>query len=182
MFDTLSFNGQNRVSLFFTANSSEKNMLSMVDSSGLHIESNSFRISPHRTTFAVFVDRQQIKIASKDYLYPLKNKDERSYFIFLLFFFVVKIVITTIFVFSSKMHKRLISIASGAFLISSFIDWFLPVHYLYCFFATALAEYLLIAVVGHKSISWFRTAMLVLTVNITGFGMIAALYLGFVFW
>jgi len=125
-FDTLSFNGQNRVSLFFTANAGEKNVISIVDSSGLHIESNSFRISPRRTTFATFVGRQQIKVV----------------------------------------HK------SGS----------LPVRLLFWFFVAALVEYLLIALIGRKSISWLRAAVLVLAINITGFGILVVLYLGFVFW
>ena len=182
VFDTLAFNGHDRVSLFYTASSGRKNILSMVDSSGLHIESDLFSITPRRTTFVAVVGYGQIKVTHKDYLYLLKNEDERSYFIFLMIFFVVKIIISAIFVFSSKLPKRLISIASGAFLLSAFVDWFLPMYYLYRFLIMAFAEYLLVATVGRKSISWLRAAMLILVVNIAGFGIIAFLYLGFVFW
>ena len=182
VFDTLSFNGQNRVSLFYSVDSCGKNMLALVDSGGMQVESNLFGISPWRTTFSVLVGQQQIKVNNKDYLYPQKNEDERSYFIFLFIFFVVKIIITAVYVFSSKLPKRLIPIASGAFLLTAFVDWFLPVHYLYRFLMMALAEYILIAVVARKSISWLRAAVLVLMVNIAGFGLIAILYLGFVFW
>lgn len=182
VFDTLSFDGQNRVSLFYPVCSDGKNMLSMVDSSGLHIESHLFGVSPRRTTFVVIARQQQLKVTGKDYLYPLKNEDERLYFTFLLIFFVVKVFISALFIFSSKLPKRLISIASGAFLLSVFVDWFLPINYLYRFVATALAEYLLIATIGRKSILWLRSIALVLTVNIAGFGIIAILYLLFVFW
>ena len=182
VFDTLSFNGQNRVSLFYPINSGRKNMLSIVDSDGLHIESNIFRISPQRTTFIVHVGQQQIKVNGGDYLYLLKNEDERSYYIFLLIFFVVKIIIVAIFVFSSKQRKRLISIASGAFLLSAFAEWFLPIYYLYRFLIVVFIEYFLISIIGRKSISLLRAAVLVSMVNIIGFGIIALLYLGFVFW
>ena len=182
VFDTLSFNGQNRVSLFCTVSSHGKNKLSLVDSGGLHIESDLFSISPRRTTFVAEVGNEQIKITHKDFLYPLKNEDERSYFIFLMIFFVVKIILAAVFIFSSKLPKRLIPIASGAFLLSSFVDWFLPMNYLYRFLIIALAEYPLIAVVGRKSISLLRAAGLILMVNIAGFGFIAFLYLLFVFW
>jgi hypothetical protein len=181
VFDTLSFNGQNRVSLFYTVGSEEKNILALVDSDGLHIKSNSFGISPQHTAFVVHVGQQQIKVAAKDYLYPLKNEDERSYFVFLLIYFVVKIVISAIFIFSSKLPKRLIFIASGAFLLSAFVDWFLPIHYLYRFAAAALAEYLMIATFGRKSISWLQASALVVIVNVAGYGIIAILYLMFVF-
>ena len=182
VFDTLAFNGQSRVSLFYAATSVGKNILALVDSGGLQIESNPFGISLQRTTFVVLVGQQQIKVTVKDYLYPQKNEDERSYFIFLLIFCVVKIIIVAVFVFSSKLPKRLILIASGTFLLTAFVDWFLPVHYLYRFLMMALAEYLLIAVVGRKSISWLRAAVLALVINIAGYGMIAVLYAGFVFW
>jgi len=126
VFDTLSFNRQNRVSLFFTANTGEKNMLSLVDSGGLHIESNLFKISSRRTTFATVVGRQQIKVV----------------------------------------HK------SGS----------LPVRLLFWFFIAALVEYLLITIIGRKSISRLRAAMLVLAINIAVFGIIVVLYFGFLFW
>lgn len=182
VFDTLSFNGRHPVSLFYTVASEGKNMLCVVDSGGLHIESNSFGISPRRTVFAVRAGRQQIKVTAKDYLYPLKNEDERSYFVFLLIFFVVKMMITAIFVFSSKLPKRLITIASGAFLLSAFADWLLPVHYLYRFVVIALCEYLMMTTFGRRSISWLRASALIVTVNVAGYGIIAILYLTFVFW
>ncbi len=182
VFDTLAFNGLSRVSLFYAAEPDRENMLSMVDSSGLHIESRIFKVSEQRTTFAVIAGRQQIKVVNKDYIYPQKNEDEHSYFVFLFIFFVVKILIAAVFVFSSKLPKRLITISSGAFLLSAFVDWFLPVHYLYRFLMIVLVEYLLIALVGRRSISWLRAAWLVLVVNIVGFGLIAILYLLFVFW
>jgi hypothetical protein len=182
VFDTLSFNGQSRVSLFYAAECGSENMLSMVDSSGLHIESSTFKVSRQRTVFAIMIGRQQIKVAGKDYIYPQKNEDERSYFVFLFIFFVVKILITAVFVFSSKLPKRTISISSGAILLSAFVDWFLPMNYLYRFLIIILAEYLLIALVGRRSISWLQAALLVLVVNIVGFGLIAVSYLSFVFW
>ena len=40
VFDTLLFNGRNRVSLFYSVHSEGKNMLSMVNSAGVHVESN----------------------------------------------------------------------------------------------------------------------------------------------
>lgn len=182
LFDTLSFKGQSRVSLFYSARSAGKNMLSIVDSGGVHIESKPFRVSPQRTVFTVAAGQEQILVTGKDYLYPQKNEDERSYYIFLLISFSVKILITAIFIFVSRLPKRIISIASGAFLLSVFIDWFLPVIYLYRFLIIMLAEYLLIALVGRKSVSRLRAALLVLVVNLTGYGIIAIMYLMYVFW
>jgi len=182
IFDSLSFNGKNRVSLFYSVPYVEKNTLLMIDSAGMQVESNPFKPSPRRTSFAVVIGRQQIEVFAKDYLYLRKNENEQSYFVFLLFFFIVKLIITVIFVFTSKLPGHIISIASGAFLISAFIDWLFPVNYLYRFLMIILAEYLLIALVGRKSISWLQTAMLVLIVNIAGFGIIGILYLLYVFY
>ena len=154
----------------------------MVDSAGVQVVSKPFRVSPHRTTFTVVVGQRKIKVTGKDFLYPQKNEDKRSYFVFLAIFLAIKILITVVFVFASKQCKRIISIASGAFLISAFIDWLVPLNYLYRFLLIILAEYLLIALIGRKSISRLRTAMLVLTVNMIGFGMIAILYILYVFW
>ena len=127
VFDTLSFNGRNRVSLFFTAKAGEKNMLSLVDSCGQHIESNFFKISSRRTTYTVLIDhdQQQIKVVKK--------------------------------------------------------FWFLPMHYLFCFLIIALVAYLLIALVGRKTISWLRTSVLVLIINLTCFVILAILYLTYQF-
>jgi len=182
VFDTLHFNGKNRVSLFYSVHSNGKNILSMVDSAGVYLESKPFMVSPKRTTFAVVVGQQQIEVVAKDYLYLRKNENEHSYYVFLLIFFVVKFLFTVIFVFISKLPKRNVFIASGAFILSAFIDWLIPLNYLYRFLMIILAEYLLIALVGRKSISWLRAAMLALTVNIAGFGFIAILYLLYVFW
>ena len=182
VFDTLSFNGTNRVSLFYSAGMNEKNILSMVDSGGVHVVSKPFRVSSQRTTFAVIVGERKIKVTGKDYLYLRKNDDERSYYIFLLIFFVAKLLMTTIFVLFSKLPKRIIPVASGAFLLSAFFDWLFPLNYLYRFLLIIIAEYLLIALVGRKFISWLRAARLVLAVNIVGYGFIAFLYILYVFW
>jgi len=182
IFDSFSFNGKNRASLFYSVPSSGKNTLLMIDSAGLQIESNHFRVSPRRTTFSVVVGQQQIEVVAKDYLYLRKNENEQSYYAFLLIFFVVKIIITVIFVLTSKLPGRIISIASGAFLLSAFIDWLFPISYLYRFLMIILAEYLLIALVGRKFISRLQAAGLVLIVNIAGFGIIDILYLLYVFY
>ena len=182
VFDSLSFNGKNRVSLFYSGPSGEKNSLLMIDSAGVQIESNHFRVSPRRTTFAVVIGSRQIEVVAKDYLYLRKNEKAQSYYAFLLFFFFIKLIITVIFVFTSKLPGHIISVASGAFLLSAFIDWLFPINYLYRFLMIILAEYLLIALVGRKSISWLRAAVLVLIVNIAGFGIIHILYLLYVFY
>jgi len=182
VFDSLSFYGHKRVSLFYSVRSNIKNTLSLVDTAGVYVTSKPFKVSPHRTTFLVDVGQQQIKVSLKDYLYPLKNEDEQSYFVFLTIFFVIKSLISIVFVFVTKQRKRIIAIAAGAFLLSAFIDWFLPVNYLYRLLMVILAEYLLIAFIGRKFISWLQAAMLILTVNLIGFGLIAGLYILYVFW
>ncbi len=182
VFDTLSFNKQSRISLFYTAPSDRKNLISIVDTSGLHLESRPFKVSSEQTTFTVFIKKHQVKVVNKDYLYPQKNEDKQSYFFFLLIFFIVKILIATIYIFISKLPKRLISIAAGTFLLSAFIDWFLPYNYFYRLLITALVEFLLIFLVGRKSIPWFRAILLVILVNVVGFGIIVTAYLLYVFW
>jgi len=182
VFDTLSFNGHNRVSLFYTAGFSGKNVLSMVDSNGVNIVSQPFRVSPRRAVFSVVVGEQHIEVAGKDYLYLRKNENERSYYVFLLIFFVVKILMTAIFVLFSKLPGRVIFIASGAFLISAFFDWLFPLNHLYRLLLMMLAEYLLIALFGNSYISWLKAALLVLVVNLAGFGIIVFLYMMYVFW
>ena len=180
-FDTLSFNKHDRVSLFYSVKSAGKNRLSIIDSTGIYIESKPFMVSPRRTVFSVVVEQQLISVAKKDYLYLKKNENENSYFIFLLFFFLVKVLITTVFVFISNLPRRNITISSGAFLLSSFIDWHFPVYYLYRLLLTMLVEYLLIAIVGRNSISWLQALLLVKIVNVSGFGIIAILYLSYIF-
>ena len=182
IFDSLSFNRQNRVSLFYSASSTGENMLSMVDAEGTHVTSEPFNVSHLQTVFTVAVDRQHISVTGKNFLYPLKNEDKSSFFVFLLIFFTVKILIATISIFISKLPKRIIPIAAGAFLLSVFIDWFFPFNYLYRFLIAMLIEYLIIALVGRKSISWLRAALLVVVVNMAGYGIIALLYIFYVFW
>lgn len=182
VFDTLSFNGQNKVSLLYSIRSDCKNILSLVDSTDTHVVSNAFRVSRQHTCFNVIVEKQQIEVTGKDYLYLRKNEDERSYYVFLLIFFAVKLLMTSIFIFISKLPKSIIFIASGAFLLSVFIDWLFPINYLYRFLMIILAEFLLITFAGFKYISWLRAALLVLAVNIAGYGVIVFLYLLYVFW
>jgi len=182
VFDTLSFKGHNRVSLFYTAGFGEENVLSRVDSGGMNIVSQPFRVSPRRTVFYVVFGEQHIEITGKDYLYLRKNENERSYYVFLLIFFVVKIMMTTIFVLFSKLPMRVISITSGAFLLSAFFDWLFPLNYLYWLLLIMLTECLLITFFGNRYISWLKTALLVLVVNMAGFGTIIFLYVMYVFW
>jgi len=182
VFDTLSFIGQSRVSLFYSVGSARKNILSMVDSDGVHVESKPFSVSPWQTVFTVGIGQHQIFVTGKDFLYPRKKENEHSYIVFLLIFFAVKSLIVAIFNTVLKLLKRNIFIATGAFLLSAFIDWLLPINYLYRFLIIMLTEYLLIALVGCKSISWLRAAMLVLIINIVGYGIITILYLLYVFW
>jgi len=181
IFDTLSFNKYNRVSLFYSVNNKGKNKLSMTDYNGKQYESKPFMVSPYNTLFSVVVGQQQISVAKKDFLYTKKNENKKSYYVFLLIYLMVKVLITAIYVFIAKLPKRNISIALGAFLISSFIDWYFPVYYLYRLLMIMLIEYLFIAFVGRKSISWLHTMFLVLFVNISGFGIIAILYLFYLF-
>ena len=182
VFDTLSFNGQNRVSLFYSAKSDGKNMLSFVDSEGTHVESNRFSVSSRSAVFNVIIGQEKIGVTRGSYLYPQKNEDERSYFVFLVIFLAVKILLTFILIFSSKFPKRTIIISTGAYILSAFIEWQFPLHYLYRALLTLLLEYLMVAFVARKALSWIRVAFLILTVNLAGFGIIAFLYLFYVFW
>jgi len=133
-----------------------KNKLSMTDFNGLQFESKPFIVSLQRSLFMITVDQQQISVAKKNFIYPKKTENEKSYFVFLLIFFFVKVFISTILILFSKFPKRVIAIVSGAFLISSFIDWYFPVYYLYRLVITMLVEYILIAIVGRKHISCYR--------------------------
>ncbi len=182
VFDSLSFNKYNRVSLFYTVAEDRENMILAVDADGQERRSRLFKISPNRTTFAVSIKPQHINVSVKDFLYPLKYGNEESYLFFLLIFFVIKIFTTAIYIFVSRMPFRLILIAAGAYLLTSFIDWMFPVEYLFRFILVMVAEYLLIAFFGRKSISWLRAALLVLVVNAVCFGIIAIAYILFVFW
>ena len=154
----------------------------MVDSAGANIVSPPFRVSPRHTVFAVVVGQQQIEVAGKDYLYLRKNENEQSYYVFLLIFFVVKLLMTTVVVLISKLPKRVIPIAFGAFLFSAFLDWLFPLNNLYRLLLMMLAEYLLITLVGRRYISWLRSILLVLVVGMAGFGIIVFLYIIYVFW
>ena len=182
VFDTLSFSRQNRISLFYTAPAGRENMISAVDSGGNVRTSSLFGISPQRTTFTVFIGPQNIRVSVRDYLYPLKNEHKESYFFFLLIFFAVKICLAIACIFVAKLSKRLIPVAAGTFLLSAFIDWLLPMNYIFRFLLVMTVEFLLITMGGRKHVSLLRAALLAPVVNVVGFGIIAAAYLFYVFW
>ena len=182
VFDSLSFNKHDRVSLFYTVSDPGKNVLTFIDADGQSLESNPFKVSPRRTVFLVIVDQEKITVSNKTYLHSLKNENKNSYYIFLLIFLTVKILLTAPFVFISNLRKRNIAIAAGAFLLSAFIDWLFPVGYLYRLLMTMFVEFLLIAVIGCRYISRVQAAVLVLIVNTIGFGIIMLLYLSYMFW
>ncbi len=183
VFDSLSFTGHHQISLFFTVpHKQEIQLVTVVNGDDQGTESRLFKVSFWRTTFVVSIDEYQIDVMLKDYLYPQKNEDDYSYFWFLLIFVVVKTFIAVIFLVLRKMPKRLIPISSGTFMLSAFIDWFIPLNYVIRFLITTLVEFLLIALVGHKSISWLQTALLIIIVNVVGFGLIFIAYFGYVFW
>ena len=190
VFDTLSFNGNDRVSLFYTAKNGGINTVLMVDTAGVLMKSKPFRVSSGRllntgSTSAVFnvvIGQGQISVALRNHHYLQKNRNNYSYFIFLFTSFTVKFLIAFILILLSNLPKRIITVASGAFLLSIFIDLLFPFHYIYRFIMTLLAGYILIAIVLRKSISWLQTTMLVLIVNIAGFGIIAFMYIFYVLW
>ncbi len=181
-FDSLAFNRQQRVSLFFNIPQEQKIKLLMYDTDGHVLESKLFKASPQRTIFRVTVHQHRVKITHKDFLYPQKNEDTKSYFFFLWIFFVFKMLVSGIYILAARLPLRLMAVTSGTFLLSSLVDWFLPLSYIYRLCITALFEFLIIAFVGRKSISWIRVAILVFILNITGFGLIFFSYLWYVFW
>jgi len=182
VFDSLHISGKERTSLFYFASADEKNVIVIVDAEGKSIQSKPFKLSPRRTTFSVAVRQQSVDVVAKDFLYLRKYEEERSYYVFLMIFFVTKFLLAVIFIFAAKIPKRNISTACGAFLLSAFIDWFLPLEHILRFLLVILSEYLLVALFGRRSISWLQTALLVIVVNMVGFGIIATLYLAYVFW
>jgi hypothetical protein len=175
-FDPINFNAQERVNLFFKNVFSGKSILLLTDYQGQTISSKPFKISNKRNEFLVFVQSSTIDVTNKTFLYPLKNENKNSYYVFLLLFFVVKMLISYIFISISKLQKRIIFVAAGTFLISSFIDWIFPINYVIRFVLTAIIEYLLITVAGAGLISWKKSCALILVVNIIGFGIIAFAY------
>ena len=181
-FDSLSFNRHDRVSLFYPVNNYAKNMIAFADSQGVHTESEPFRISlltrSAPAIFRVSIGNQQVTVAKRDYFHL--QKDENLAFVFVMF--ATKVLIMLFLVMLSALPKRTIAISTGAFFASSLLNWFFPLHYLYSTLISLPAEYLLIALIGRKYISWLRAAILVLVVNIAGFGIIAFLYIVYMFW
>jgi len=68
IFDSISFNRFDRVSLFYNVNEAENNILFMVDTHGTLFKSNPFKVSTHSDTFSVVVEQQQISITKTDFL------------------------------------------------------------------------------------------------------------------
>ena len=179
-FDSLSFN-EMRASLFYTVRKRGVNIISIVDFDGATIESKPFKVSRGNNVFSVIVEQQSIKINRKNYLYPLKNDDDKSYYVFLLIFFTVKMLIAVVFIFLAKLPKLNIVTASGAFLLSAFIDWLLPINYLWRILLMIVTEFLLIAFFGRERITPLGTLKLVLVINAIGFGIISLLYFSYTF-
>ena len=182
VFDTLAFNNRQRVSLFYTVPGASKNMISLTDSAGNTQVSKTFKISPNRTTFIVIVDSKQIRVFPKDYLYPRKEEGTKSYFFFLLIFFVAKMLITFVYIRTEKLSGQLMLTASGAFLLSAFIDWLLPFHYFWRFLLITLFEFSLIAVFARKHVNPVQAGLLSTVVNVVGAGIISFGYFFYSFW
>jgi hypothetical protein len=182
VFDSLSFNGLTRVSLFFTANNDGNHILLMVDKNGELFESNHFKISSQRTVFPVVVQQRQISVTDSIFLNPRKNDNDNLYLIFRLLFLAVKVLLAISYILVFKLRVRNIAIVSCAFLPSVLIEWFFPLNYFYRLLLIMLVEYLLIAIVGRRSISLLHAAALVVIVNAAGFGIISVIYLLQLFW
>lgn len=182
IFDSLAFNRQRRVSLFFSIPQKREIKVSILTAGGQRIDSRLFEASPRQTAFAVSVNSKRIKIAGKDFFYPQKNEDERSYVIFSLIFFIVKMLISSVYISAARLPKPLLAVTSGIFILSPFIDWFFPMNCYRRFLFAALFETLLLKVAGRASITWKHTILLATIVNIIGFGIIFALYFLYVLW
>ena len=182
IFDSLSFSGLQPVSLFFDISRKQEIQLKLVGTNYLIVQSKLFQVSPRKTIYAVSIDAEQINLSHRDFLYLKKKDSYNSYFFFLLIFFVVKTIIAAIYIAIERLPKRLILFLSGIFLLTAFIDWFVPLDYMIRFFIIALAEFFLIALTGRKFISWKQISLLIITVNIVGFGLIFAIYSGYIFW
>jgi len=182
LFDTLSFNRHDRVSLFYSVSNKRNSIISIVDSDGIQIESKPFRIRTTRrnlpAVFAVVVENRQVTVAKRDYLH-FQKKGSLG---FLVIFVSVKFLIMLCFVMLSTLPKRTIAVASIAFFASGVINWLIPHYFAYKILIYIPLEYLTILLIGRKFISWLPAAFLVLAVNISGLGVIALLYLIHMFW
>ena len=189
IFDTLSFKRHEGVSLFYSVENDETNILVIIDTAGMVIQSKPFRILSGKfirnrnvpAVFTVVIGKEQIAVANKKYRYLESYENKSMYFVFMLLFITVKLLIAISFSLLSELHRRIILIASGAFLFTALMVWFIPLYHIYRLFITIFTEYLLIAVIGRKYISWLLAAILILIVNLAGFGIITLMYIFYVF-
>jgi hypothetical protein len=182
VFDSLAFGKQNRSSLFFATPQPQTIKIVALTTDEQSVESEWFEVSPRRTTLLVTIQNDKIDVSAKDFRYPRKNENENSYFVFLLIFLLVKLLITILYMSAFRMPKQLIQSISGAFLFSGVIDWIFPVSYLFRILMIMFVECFLIYFSSRKVISLLQTAILSIVVNIAGSGLIALIYMAYVFW
>ncbi|MDR1866325.1 MAG: hypothetical protein LBR08_12235 [Bacteroidales bacterium] len=181
VFDTLSFGRQRRSSLFFPMPRRQSVKLVAVTAGGRHLESRPARVSSHRTTFLATVGDDAIHLSVKDFLYPRKNDSEQAYLVFLLIFFAVKLSLAALFAVVFRLPKTALYAVCGMFMISGLIEWNLPLDYLLRMLVLIALEWIFISIGARKIISPRQTLAMVTTVNIAAFGLIAAVYLAYVF-
>ena len=182
IFDSLSFNRQDRVSLFYKANNLEKKIISFIDCQGVDTHSKPYGISAFsRNTpalFSVILANQQVTIVERDFFYLLKKENLAT----LIIFYISKLLIISLFVTFSTLPKRTAAIASGSFLLSMAIYLLFPFYFVFNILIIIPVEYLFIALIGKKYISWLWAAFLVLGANIISYGIVAFLYYFYYFY
>jgi hypothetical protein len=178
----LSFETPDRSTLYFSADNNQEIKLIMLTAGWQRMESETFTVSPQQSTLLVTVENDEISISAKDFRYPEKDSNENSYFVFLLIFFAVKLLISIAYIFAFRLPKQLFSIAAGIFLLSAFIDWTLPIHFLLRLASVIAFEFGLFFFTSRKIFPLLHNIVMTIAVNIAGFGLIMLAYLIYVFW
>ncbi|MDR0713574.1 MAG: hypothetical protein LBF89_04855 [Bacteroidales bacterium] len=178
-FDSLSFDRKEN-SLYFNCEDEPTLRICIVTDRQSAV-SESFTVFSQHTLFYVSLQDDMVNVSIENFQYPQNEENKSAYFVFLLIFFTVKWSISATYIFVMRLPKRLLSVAAGTFLLSAFIDWYLPVNYLFRLPILAFAECGLF-LTAWKILPLKHNILMVSGANIAGFGLIILLYLLFIFW
>ncbi|MDR3093782.1 MAG: hypothetical protein LBU62_03950 [Bacteroidales bacterium] len=182
VFDSMYVGYAKRSTLYFPSKEAQYIRLLLLTTSWQRIESASFSISARHSAFTVTINDLQIKVTRRDFRYPQKNEDDNSYWVFLLIFFLVKILISTACIYAMNLPRSLLYSISGVFLLSSLIYWSLPMFYLLRILVMVVFEFGILFLMESKKMPLLHNALLVIAENIAGVGLIELVYLFYVFW
>lgn len=170
------------ISYFTRTRGCKKYQLHVALNDSTNLVSDGFRMAPWQKNFRAIIAEKNVRIESRNYLFPVKDSTATSRWVFLLLFLSVKILCALLIYSTGRFPWKVFPSFVGAFLFSVLLTWHVPISAIALFVLSSWSEGALIFISNRKHISVIRTSLVVTGSNLAAFGLIHLLYSFYYLW